>query len=62
MLSAHTGDACGSAHSLISMLSSAQHIPQQLAPQSLWDREAAEAEVEKSELYIGIASKVHLPN
>lgn len=62
MLVAHTGDACGSAHFLISMPSSAQHIPQQLAPRSVWDREAAEAEVEKAELYIETVSKVHLPN
>lgn len=62
MLLAHTGDACGSAHFLISMLNSTQHIPQQLAPQSVWDREAAEAKVGKSELYIETVSKVHLPN
>lgn len=47
---------------LVSMLNSAQRIPQQLAPQTLWDTEAPEAEVEKSELDIEITSKVHLPN
>lgn len=62
MLLAHSGNACGSAHFLISMLNSAQLIPQQLAPQSLWNTEAPEAEVEKSELCIEITSKVHLPN